>query len=266
MSQVDLSVILPAYNCASFIHESVEKVSGFCGDGGLTTEIIVVDDGSTDGTAQNIPGDSLARVIRLPENKGKGAAVRSGMLAASGRVRLYTDADLPYGTSPIALAAYYILNKGYHAVFGDRTLPGSLFERPDLDRRSVSLVATWIIRTFVTSGMFDTQCGFKAFAGDVAEGLFSISRINGFAGDTEVVYLLLKHRLDIKRVPVVQETDMPSTIRLARDSVRAGLDLLLLRYRSRKGLCRSEKLERILEASRSRDRARAQELWQESSL
>jgi dolichyl-phosphate beta-glucosyltransferase len=245
MPRSDLSVILPAYNCAALIEASVKESLLWCRNNGLIGEVIVVDDGSGDNTHDMVPRGQGIQTIRMVENRGKGAAVRVGMLQATGNVCLYTDADLPYGTTSFAAAFSAIVEEGYHAALGDRTLPGSSYHHLALPRRLVSKTATWIIRTFITDGLYDTQCGLKAFRWDVARELFTLTRIDGFAGDVEVVYLLLMHQLRFKRIPVVQVRDAPSTIRLARDSLRAAVDIVGLRLPGRASAIRSSKLERI---------------------
>jgi glycosyltransferase involved in cell wall biosynthesis len=241
--QPDCSVILPAYNCATFIKDSVEGILLWFRDRGLNGEVIVVDDGSHDKTYAMVPEAQGVQTLRMPSNRGKGAAVRAGMLNAAGNVRIYTDADLPYGTDPFAPALSAVVDDGYHAAIGDRTLPGSSYHQPALRRRLVSKTATWLIRTFVTDGLYDTQCGLKAFRADVARALFNVTSIDGFAGDVEVVYLLLRHQLRFARIPVVQTRDTPSTIRLTRDSIRAGIDIVALRTGNRRSSLRLPELE-----------------------
>jgi hypothetical protein len=148
---------------------------------------------------------------------------------------------------PLTLAMTYIDERRYHAVIGDRTLPGSEFERPGAGRRLVSDLASFAFRTLVTGGIYDTQCGFKVFRGDVARELFRLSRVDGFAIDVELIYLLLKYRLDIKRVPVRLERVAPSTVRVVRDSAAAIGDIAMIRLRWAGGRYRSALLSEILE-------------------
>src|SRR6185369_16744187 len=125
------------------------------------------------------------RVLRLPHS-GKGGALRAGMTAARGEIRAFTDADLPYGLDLLPLAMEW---------------------------------------TRVTGGIYDTQCGFKVFRGDVAAELFRVARVDGFAIDVEVIYLLLKYRLDVKRIPVRLERNAPSSVHVLRDSVASVRDI-----------------------------------------
>jgi glycosyltransferase involved in cell wall biosynthesis len=245
MHRPDLSVIPPAYNASSVIESSVHEVLAGCRLHGFNGEIMVVDDGSKDNTYSAVPRVQRVQVLTMGRNRGEGAAVRAGMTAATGSSCLYTDADLPYGTASFEGPLSAIIDEGNHAAIGDRTMPESSYRHPGVPRRVVSGIATWLIRRFITEGVFDTQCGLKAFRADVARALFKETRIDGFAGDMEVVYLLLRHRLRFKRIPVIQIRDAPSTIRLTRDSLRAGFDILRLRVANRTDTPPSAELERI---------------------
>lgn len=242
-----VSVVLPAFNAAADVGASVTALVQFFRDEELAGSVVVVDDGSTDGTSQAVPDVHGVSVVRLESNRGKGAAVRAGMQSTPpADVKLFTDADLPYGTDPIRTAIAYVCRRGFHAVVGDRTLPGSSYRHEGLLRRSVSEVASFTFRTMVTGGIYDTQCGFKAFRGDVADELFRIARVDGFAIDVELIYLLLKHRLDIKRIPVQLRRNAGSSVHVIRDSVRAGTDVLRVRVRWARGGYDSQRLRAIL--------------------
>jgi glycosyltransferase involved in cell wall biosynthesis len=224
-----LSLVIPAYNSADYIAATVTRVVDAFRDLGITGEVIVVDDGSRDGTPDAVPSLPGVRTIALPRNSGKGAAVRAGMGVARGEVRGFTDADLPYGTEPLAYALACIRERGFHAAVGDRTLPGSSYASVGRLRTVVSDVASLAFRTLVTGGIYDTQCGFKLFRGDVAEALFKVTRIDRFAMDVELIYLLLKYRLDIKRIPVRLEDNASSSVHVLRDSARAFIDIARIR-------------------------------------
>lgn len=252
MSAPTVSVVLPAYNSAAFVADSAQRVLDFLATSDLTGELIVVDDGSRDDTAEVAAGVAGTRVIRLDVNHGKGAALRAGMVATSGEYCVFTDGDLPYGTRSIPLALWY-LRAGYHAVVGDRTLPGSSYESIAATRAVLSEVASFTFRTLVTGGFYDTQCGFKAFRGDVAREAFRLATIEGFAIDVEILYLLLKYRLDIKRIPVRLERNAPSTVRALRDAGRAARDIARMRLNWRRGRYRSEVLARVLADDLARD-------------
>jgi len=240
------SLVIPAFNSRAYLPANVSRAGECLARAGIDAEIVVADDGSSDGTPDAVPAGDRVRVLRLP-HAGKGAAVRAGMMAATGEVRGFTDADLPYGLDAIPLALQYVRERRYHAVIGDRTLPGAEYESPGPLRRVVSEVASFAFRTLVTGGIYDTQCGFKVFRGDVAGEIFRLARIDGFAIDVELIYLLLKYRLDVKRIPVRLERTAPSSVRVIRDSARAFTDIARIRGRWAAGRYRSPILERLLQ-------------------
>jgi dolichyl-phosphate beta-glucosyltransferase len=242
-----LSIVVPAYRSSAYISETVRRLLDAFDDLGVRGEIIVVDDGSDDDTVGAVPKVAGVRAIRLSTNQGKGAALRAGMALATGAVRGFTDADLPYGTQPLRHALDCILQRGFHAAIGDRTLPGSSYEGAGVLRTVVSEVASFAFRTLVTGGIYDTQCGFKLFRGDVAAGVFRISRIDRFAIDVELIYLLLKYRLDIKRVPVRLERNASTSVSVGRDSAQAAIDIVRMRGHWALGHYRSPELIACLE-------------------
>jgi len=253
MTAPDVSLVLPAYDSADYIGASVASCLEFFERHGLQGEVIVADDGSSDGTHQLVPQGERVKVVRLEANRGKGAGLRLGMSAATGRLRVFTDADLPYGLEPLLLARTFIEQRGFHAVIGDRTMPGSTYQSVGPARRVLSEAASFAFRTLVTGGIFDTQCGFKAFRGDVADELFRISRVDRFAVDVELIYLLLKYRLDIKRIPVRLERNASSSVHVVRDSLRSVVDITHIRLNWARDRYRSPVLEGILAADLSAD-------------
>jgi len=251
----DLSIVVPAYNSAGYIAHTVEELLRFLEETGQRGEIVVVDDGSTDDTHKAAAISPEVRVVRLKRNRGKGAALRAGMTRARGKIRAFTDADLPYGTRPLWMAITYINDRGFHAVVGDRTLPGSSYVPVGRVRGIVSSVASFAFRTLVTGGIYDTQCGIKVFRGDVAAELFAMSRVDGFAIDVELIYLLLKYRFDVKRMPVQLHNSGPSSVRVIRDSLVAAREILAIRRSWVRGRYRSSYLVSCLAADIERDGA-----------
>ena len=243
MSEAELSLVLPAFDCAPFIAETVRRALDHFDERGIRGEVVVADDGSTDGTADHVPAAANVRVLRLP-HRGKGGALRAGMTVAGGRIRAFTDADLPYGLEPLAQASRLIDEGHAHAVIGDRTLPGSAYRSTPL-RRVLSGSAGLAFRMLVVGRIRDTQCGFKVFRGDVAAELFRLARVDGFAIDIEVLSILLRHGLDVQRIPVRFEGKVLSSVHVLHDSARAARDVVTIRLDWALGRYRSTVLHRL---------------------
>jgi glycosyltransferase involved in cell wall biosynthesis len=215
----------------------------------MAAETIVVDDGGGDFPAQPWEPALSARLLRLPRNRGKGAAVAAGMRVATGRVCVFTDVDLPYDLDLIPVIVGYIRDYGFHVVIGYRTLPDSLYLSDlSLQRRLASELFSQFVGRVVTGGFFDTQCGLKGMRGDIAHELFRLQRLERFSFDVELVYLALKHKLDIKRIPVQLRNNETSTIRLFRDASQAVLDVFRIKWYQVRGKYRSELLHNVVRA------------------
>ncbi len=218
--EVDLSVIVPCYQEADRIRGTVDTIAGATtARFGSAWEIIVVDDGSRDDTADRARDiGPRVRVHRLPENRGKGAAVREGMLAARGRLRLMTDADLstPIDEVDCLMAA---IGRGADIAIGRRTGPYSrVVTRQPLYRQTMGRTFNLIGRLLFDLRYQDTQCGFKLFTSRAAEAIFSRTRVNRFAFDFECVLLARELGFRIEECYVLWEHREGSRVRLFRDS------------------------------------------------
>jgi glycosyltransferase involved in cell wall biosynthesis len=252
----ELSIVLPCYRSALLAAASVVRLDGFLREAGISAEIIVVDDGGADFPEQPWDPALGARLLRLPRNRGKGAAVAAGMRAARGRVRVFTDVDLPYDLELLPVIVRYVSDQGFHVVIGDRTLPDSVYLTDlSLPRRIASGLFSQFVGRMVTGGFFDTQCGLKGMRGDVADELFALQRLDRFTFDVELVYLALKHKLDIKRIPVQLRNNETSSVRLARDASQGFVDVFRIKWHQVRGYYRSAVLEEIVR----RDHARVAE-------
>lgn len=269
--RLDLSVVLPCFGAAPLARRSVADLRTALAGSGLAWQVIVVDDGGGDFATDEFHADPAITLLRLPHNEGKGAAVRAGMLAARGSARIFTDVDLPFGAGILPVVASYLLGGSFHVVIGDRTLPGSEYAlQTPWSRRLASGLFTAFVGTLVTGGFFDTQCGLKGIRGDVADALLPLLRIDRFAFDVELIYAALKHRLDIKRVPVRLLHNDTSSVHLIRDSTRGFLDVFRVKYHQLRGHYRSESLEAIVHADFERvqtgTRRRAETIGTDGSL
>lgn len=220
-SEPQLSIVLPCYNGADFARENVPLLQRYLDEKGIDNEIIIVDDGSDDQSATRRAVQELGcRYEELHPNKGKGAAVRRGMLSAKGKYRIYTDIDIPYELDCIDKFLYYLKVKEFHLVAGDRTLPeSSYFKEIPIMRRVSSQIFSKITGGLITGGWYDTQCGIKGFQAAVAQDLFGVGRINRFAFDVELLYIALKRNYDIKRMPVRLRSNETSTVRVLIDGM-----------------------------------------------
>jgi dolichyl-phosphate beta-glucosyltransferase len=242
----EISVVLPCYRSADLARRSADRLARFLGAAFESYEIVVVDDGGGDFDA-SWPVEGPVRLLSLPANRGKGAAVRAGMLACRGRVRVFTDVDLPFETDAFLASARYINERGFHLAIGDRTLPDSSYALEiGWRRRLASAVFSKLVGVLLTGGFLDTQCGFKAFRGDVAQALFGIARVDRFAFDVELLYIALLYRTDIKRISVRLRNNETSAVRLLRDSLRMLLDVGKIRFLAWRGAYRCPPLARIV--------------------
>jgi dolichyl-phosphate beta-glucosyltransferase len=225
-----LSLITPVFDARELASKNCLVLYEYLMKIGGEFEIIVVDDGSCAGERLR-PEDLPARtqLISIPSNRGKGYAVKEGMLAASGACRIFIDIDLPYdlGFIPAALA---LIESGYfHFVAGDRTHKDSRCElRISWQRKLATLVLSEIVQLTVAGGILDTQCGFKVFSETLADRLFPLLRIDRFAFDVEIFYLLSKYNITIKRLPVCLCRQGRSSVHPLGDGWRSAWDIMRL--------------------------------------
>lgn len=231
-----LSVVLPVYKTGADLPEQLAPLHASLTARFGPVEFVIVDDGTPGGAL--IDAEALSpvagRLIRLPRNLGKGAALREGMRSAGGRYRVFTDGDLPYSMASLVTLISELVSGRHVIVIGDRTLPGSTYAEPrTLLRKAGSLVFSTVAQRLV--GIRDTQCGLKGFDAAVAGPLFRLCRSRRFAIDLEVLYLARRHGIPIRRVAVHQERFAPSTIRVLPELGRTVVDLMRLAVRARSG-------------------------------
>lgn len=234
--QVRASVVIPALDEADAIGATVAAVrAALTGALGDDFEVVVVDDGSVDATADAALAAGADQVVVHPTNRGKGAAVRSGVAAARGRTVAFTDADLAYSPDQL-LTVIGAVEDGWDVAVGNRRHPGTATlggpgTLRDLGSRAVNLVTMAVL----LSRPHDTQCGLKAFRSDVAVVVFGLGQVDGFAFDIEVLHLVERHQLSVREVPVTLRTTERSTVHVVRDGLRLLRDVLRIRDRSAAG-------------------------------
>ena len=225
-----VSIVIPAYNEADRILPSLRTLTAFCEKHFHRYEIICVDDGSTDGTWDRITGENPAssfQPLRLFQNRGKGYAIKHGMLHATGQFRFFTDADLPYHLDAFHTAMEAFRTKRCHVVTGARELsPGASGIKAGIPRRVAGRVFSSIASVLVRMDVQDSQCGFKGFSGPAGEKIFSRLRTSGYAFDVEIFSLARALNLTVCRIPVSLVKQAGSKIRLSRDPICMFVDLI----------------------------------------
>jgi dolichyl-phosphate beta-glucosyltransferase len=241
MSTVDLSIVIPAYNEALRITPTLERLHAFLTTRTESYEIVVVDDGSADDTAALV--ERLAerisglRVVRSPENRGKGSAVRIGMLSAVGKIRLMCDADgsMPAEEMPKLLAR--LARRGTDIAIGSRYVTGATVDvLQPLYRRLWSRLCNRVVQRTLVPGVRDTQCGFKAFRADVAVDLFRRARIDGWAFDLEILALARRRGYRIDEVGVSWTDDQRSRVNPLKDLWKVVREAVTIRRNLRHGV------------------------------
>jgi len=232
---VRLSIVVPFYNERHRLDRSLDAIAGQAGD---DVEVILVDDGSTDGTAavlsERADASPGVRAVLLPANRGKGAAVRAGIAVTHGERIMFMDADVAtdLGDIPRLVAAL----DGAAVAIGSREAPESELRNTTRVRTTIGNVFNAAVRALTGLPFRDTQCGFKAFRGDVGRNLFARSTIDGFAFDVEVLMLARASGHDIVEVPV-RWTEVPgSKVRFGLDPGRMLFDVVRVRRRQRRSV------------------------------
>jgi dolichyl-phosphate beta-glucosyltransferase len=233
----ELSIVIPAYNEEKRLGRALARIREYFGahsasPGGI--EIVVVDDGSTDGTAR-VAEDwardmANLRVVSNSENRGKGYSVRKGMLEARGRVALFTDADL---SSPIEESERLLgaIRAGSDVAIGSRAMDRSLISVHQSRFREVAgIIFNGFVRLFTGLPFQDTQCGFKAFVRERSLVIFEQQRIERFGFDPEILFLARRHGLRTVEVPVRWAHDSGTKVHVFRDSLLMFSDLIRIRW------------------------------------
>jgi glycosyltransferase involved in cell wall biosynthesis len=228
-----LSIVIPAYNEARRIRDTLESVCRFRESKPYSIELIVVDDGSTDQTVETVSGFPGIRLVRNDRNHGKGFTVRHGVLEARGEFILFTDADLSAPIEEVDKLLAALQSSGADAAIGSRALKRELIgiHQPlfrDLSGRFFNL----LVRIFTGLRLHDTQCGFKLFKRSSTRWAFERMCAEGFGFDPELLFLIERKGGRIVEVPVRWNNNPATKVRFLRDSTRMLLDLVAIRRRA----------------------------------
>lgn len=223
-----VSIVVPAYEASAIVAQELPAMlaamQGHC----TSLEVIVADDGSTDWAhTEKITLANGCRFVRLPNNQGKGSALRQGFAVATGDILLFTDCDVPFAYANM-LAAITQVAEGQAAVcIGDRTLPASQYYlQISRIRKMGSNLIAFVGSRLLQGHIRDTQCGLKAFSRQAADMLFADTITQRFGIDFELLYLATRYQLPIGKVPVQLRVSYPSTLRILRDGLRTFAEII----------------------------------------
>lgn len=256
-----VSVVIPAYNEERRLPQTLDRVATYFASQTYASEILVVDDGSSDGTARVVEafveGHPTVRLLKN-DHRGKGFTVRTGMLAAQGHIVLFSDADLSTPIEEIEKLLPWF-ERGYDVVIGSREGAGARREREPFYRHLMGRVFNFIVQLLTVRGIQDTQCGFKAFRDEVAQDVFGRMQLYGddakkiqggmvTAFDVEVLFIAHKAGYRIKEVPVEWHYGTETKVNPLKDSWRNFRDVVLVRWNDLRGLYQAPSVARPTDA------------------
>jgi dolichyl-phosphate beta-glucosyltransferase len=234
----ELSIVIPSFNEELRLPVTLSEISAYIRASKRETEVIVVDDGSTDRTAdvaKSFQGEiQRLRVVANNKNRGKGYSVRHGMMEARGRIVLFTDADLsaPIDETDKLLAAL----ADHDVAIGSRALNRSLISvHQSVFREYAGIIFNFIVRAILRLPFVDTQCGFKAFRRERCRVIFQQQRIERFGFDPELLYLARHHGLSAVEIPVRWAHSPATKVSMLRDSLQMFLDVFIIRWNALSG-------------------------------
>ncbi|HJR80286.1 MAG TPA: dolichyl-phosphate beta-glucosyltransferase [Anaerolineales bacterium] len=233
-----LSIIIPAYNEESRLPDTLEQVFHFLGKQSFESDVIVVENGSTDRTfdvAQKFAEQHKSLRVIHNEERGKGGAVQRGVREASGKYVFICDADLSMPVEEISKFLPPVL-QDFDIAIGSREAPGAVRYDEPYYRHLAGRVFNTLIRWMVLPHLQDTQCGFKCLRADVARDIFPFQTLTGWAFDVELLYIAHHHGYAILEIPIDWYFNADSKVRVLRDSWRMFIDLLVIRRNAKRGL------------------------------
>ena len=228
-----ISIVVPAFNEAGRIGNSIRKIDAFIRQSQLSFECIVVDDGSADDTAEIVRQSQVEglRLVQNGRNRGKGYTVRQGVLAASGKYVLFTDADLSAPIEELNKLLDVAVKEGVDIVIGSRAVDRKYIEKHQSRFRELGGMAfNSMVRLILGLQLHDTQCGFKLFHRQRSRRIFELQRTCGFGFDPELLFIAKRHGLTIRETPVRWSHAEGSKVSFLRDGIRMFIDLMQIRW------------------------------------
>lgn len=233
MSEIYVSIIIPAYNESERIATTLEEILNFLRKQSYASEILIADDGSKDETchiADSILANFPHEILRSEENRGKGHAVRRGMLRARGEYLFFMDADLSTPIEEMTPFLKYLQNN-YDIVIGSRAMKDShIVVHQNVLRERMGKVFNFLARRLTFKDIYDSQCGFKSFRRNVARDLFGSAKLNGFGFDAEILYLAQRKSYRILEAPITWRNSPKSRVSILGDPVKMFWDLIRIRW------------------------------------
>lgn len=234
-SDINLSLVVPAYNEEKRIENPVDQVVHYLRDHFNQWELIYSDDGSTDGTQAKLLNMKEKypeiKVVTVPKNKGKGSAVRVGMKAATGNVVLFSDTDFSTPIEETERLLHFLRN-GYDVAIASRGLSASQVEiHQAWPREMMGKLFNILLRSLLPLNFMDTQCGFKMFSRKAVDIILPKMRLDGFAFDVEMLIIAQANQLQIAEVPVIWRNVLDSRVQPIRNSLEMIRDILIVRHR-----------------------------------
>ncbi|MFQ5911838.1 MAG: dolichyl-phosphate beta-glucosyltransferase [Nitrospinota bacterium] len=236
---IELSIVIPAFNEQRTLRLCLETVERYAQSRGYTYEILIVDDGSADRTRgiarQYMAGRNHIRLLANDQNRGKGYAVRQGMLAARGNLVLFMDADLSTRPEELDRMREWF-DRGFPVVIGTRRAEGAIIARhQSFLRETMGTIFTLLSRVLLKTPGSDFTCGFKCFRREAAQSLFSRQTLDDWSFDAEVLHIAQRRGIAVKEVPVRWTNAENSKVHIIRDAVRSFLGLLCILWKSLSG-------------------------------
>jgi len=238
MEQIELSIILPVYNEEKGVADSLNKIFGHLESKNFTFEVIAVDDGSSDATSSVLADCAKKyprlKVMALERNSGKGYAIRTGMLNAAGKYRMFSDVDLSVPVETIDTFMKTAISEKSDVVIGTRkSKEAVILKKQPFYREYLGKCFTAITNLILNTPYSDITCGFKLFSAPAAEKIFGLQKIRRWSFDAEILYLAKELKFKTTEIPVVWINDPNSKVKLGRDIAYSLWELVKIRLMNR---------------------------------